>query len=167
MATIALVFREWFASWIRVISIRMNWFRPRGTQPNFCTQSKRQNLRISRLTYTGWNRFALKQNPHFETFRPVGLRRYLRMSLQLSRSKLQCQYRVHELIPTQRQISKSSPSFEEWNPPNSDDFEIHPNELVGSQISSKIIIEDGKAYNQWDLFTDENGVKPRISNLIR
>jgi len=96
---------------------------------------------------------------HFERFRPVGLRRYLRMSLQLSRSKLQCQYRVHELIPTQRQISKSSPSFEEWNPPSQDDFEIHPNELAGNQISSKIIHDEGKTYNQWDLFTDENGVK--------
>lgn len=83
----------------------------------------------------------------------------MRVSLQISRSRFQCQYRVHEIIPTTTQKVKSEPSFEQWNPPDSSDFELHPNELPGRQISpDKMSDELDNEYNMWNLFTDENGV---------
>ena len=69
--------------------------------------------------------------PTIEVYGPVGLRRYLRVALQLSRSRLACNYVVHELVPTQAQIEGSHPSFDSWNPPSNDDFEQYYNELPG------------------------------------
>jgi hypothetical protein len=69
--------------------------------------------------------------PTIEVYGPVGLRRYLRVALQLSRSRLACNYVVHELVPTQAQIGGSHPSFDSWNPPANDDFERYYNELPG------------------------------------
>ena len=83
----------------------------------------------------------------------------MRVSLQLSRSRFKCDYRVHELIPTENQILKSSPKFSDWCPPDSSDFEMHPNEITGKQIScEKMSHSDGKEYNIWKLFTNEDGV---------
>ncbi|CBY37580.1 unnamed protein product, partial [Oikopleura dioica] len=93
--------------------------------------------------------------PTIEVYGPVGLRRYLRVALQLSRSRLACNYIVHELVPTQAQIGGSHPSFDSWNPPANDDFERYYNELP-----------DYHGQNIWKLCKDSNNVTVTAVELL-
>ncbi|CBY37291.1 unnamed protein product [Oikopleura dioica] len=100
--------------------------------------------------------------PTIEVYGPVGLRRYLRVALQLSRSRLACNYIVHELVPTQAQIGGSHPSFDSWNPPANDDFERYYNELPGRQIYPT----DYHGQNIWKLCKDSNNVTVTAVELL-
>ncbi|XP_078408706.1 zinc phosphodiesterase ELAC protein 1 [Cetorhinus maximus] len=66
-----------------------------------------------------------------EIYGPVGLRKFLRTSMELSHSQLLFPYVVHELVPTEDQCFP-----EEWREPciQKVDDQLHPQELPGKTI---------------------------------
>ena len=92
-----------------------------------------------------------------DIYGPLGLARYLRTAMSLSRSLLSVKFRVNELIPTDRQLTTSKPPFSSWNPPaEADSIELHPCELPGHKISAEAVEIEQKQYNIWRLFTDDS-----------
>ena len=67
-----------------------------------------------------------------EIYGPVGLRKYISQSLNISYSNLNFKYKVNELVPDENYLPN------EWNKvprhvtENQDDN--HPNEIMGNQI---------------------------------
>lgn len=81
-----------------------------------------------------------------ELYGPLGLRRYVRESLNLSRSPLSYKYVVHELIPLDWQYPDE---LKEWKiNEEGDNVLLHPQEIVGRQITS--------SENVWTLFKDSH-----------
>ena len=67
-----------------------------------------------------------------ELYGPVGLRRFLRTSLELSRSYVTYKYIVHEMIPLEDQIPED---IKAWICIENDDSYLHPSESLGLNIS--------------------------------
>jgi len=92
-----------------------------------------------------------------DIYGPLGLARYLRTAMSLSRSLLSVKFRVNELIPTERQLTTSKPPFSSWNPPaDADSIELHPCELPGHKISAEVVEIEQIQYNIWRLFADDS-----------
>jgi len=92
-----------------------------------------------------------------DIYGPLGLARYLRTAMCLSRSLLSVKFRVNELVPTERQINSSTPSFSSWNPPaEADHIELHPCELKGTRIEPMQMEIENEKWNCWHLFKDES-----------
>jgi ribonuclease Z len=85
---------------------------------------------------------TISQNPtaaqeQFEIYGPVGLRRYIRVTLELSRSLLGFSYVVHELVPPDDAVAvaeKLPESGKLWQPKQEASGTLHPNELPGNMI---------------------------------
>ncbi|CAH1405960.1 unnamed protein product [Nezara viridula] len=81
-----------------------------------------------------------------ELYGPLGLRRYVRESLNLSRSPLNYKYVVHELIPLDWQYPED---IKDWKiNEEGDNVLLHPQEIVGRQITN--------SENIWTLFQDNH-----------
>ncbi|XP_073989469.1 zinc phosphodiesterase ELAC protein 1-like isoform X1 [Rhodnius prolixus] len=89
-----------------------------------------------------------------EIYGPLGLKRYLRESLNLSRSPLTFQYVVHELIPPQDVLSEE---IKQWAILEEAEGLLHLQEKLGKQIGSEA--------NTWHLFEDDK-VKVEAGFLI-
>ncbi|XP_076819157.1 zinc phosphodiesterase ELAC protein 1-like isoform X2 [Clavelina lepadiformis] len=90
---------------------------------------------------------ATNNSKTIEIFGPVGLRRFIREALNLSRSALSFQYVVHELVPEKDQYNAAKsgdPSWDKWNPDHLATGPLHPSELG----SGRNIFLD-KAQQQW------------------
>lgn len=79
-----------------------------------------------------------------EIYGPQGLRKFIRMALQLSRARLNFSYVVHELRPADAQL----PDDYQTSLDICDDC-LHPNELTGSTIEQDVASES------WLVFEDE------------
>ncbi|XP_046355580.1 zinc phosphodiesterase ELAC protein 1-like [Haliotis rufescens] len=79
-----------------------------------------------------------------ELYGPLGLRKFLRVSLELSRSQLGFDYIVHELQVLDSQLPAD---WMEWTVDHAADEKLHPNEKAGRLISPD---ENGV----WQLFND-------------
>ncbi|XP_078662140.1 zinc phosphodiesterase ELAC protein 1-like isoform X1 [Branchiostoma floridae x Branchiostoma belcheri] len=88
------------------------------------------------------------QNPTVEIYGPLGLRRYLRTCLELSRSPISFSYVVHELEPVEEQLPQD---WEEWHPEHTSSGPLHPGEGEGRTIRRD---ETGA----WHLFEDSRFV---------
>ncbi|CAH1241717.1 ELAC1 [Branchiostoma lanceolatum] len=88
------------------------------------------------------------QNPSVEIYGPLGLRRYLRTCLELSRSPISFSYIVHELEPVEEQLPQD---WEEWHPEHTSSGLLHPGEGEGRTIRRD---ETGA----WHLFEDSRFV---------
>jgi ribonuclease Z len=72
------------------------------------------------------------ENKKLEVYGPLGLRRYIRTCLELSRSFVTYSYAVHEMVPlTEEQIPEE---IRNWPVVESDDSRLHPSETLGRQI---------------------------------
>ncbi len=71
------------------------------------------------------------ENKKLELYGPVGLRRYIRTCLELSRSFVTYSYVVHELVPLEEQIPTEVMN---WKVVETDDSYLHPSETLGTQI---------------------------------
>jgi ribonuclease Z len=67
-----------------------------------------------------------------EIYGPLGIRRYIRTCLELSRSYVTYKYIVHELIPIDEQIPED---LKNWQIIENEDNILHPSEILGSQIN--------------------------------
>ncbi|KAI8497249.1 Zinc phosphodiesterase ELAC protein 1 [Branchiostoma belcheri] len=83
-----------------------------------------------------------------EIYGPLGLRRYLRTCLELSRSPISFSYVVHELEPVEEQLPQD---WEEWHPEHTSSGPVHPGEGEGRTIRRD---ETGA----WHLFEDSRFV---------
>ncbi|XP_022082046.1 zinc phosphodiesterase ELAC protein 1-like isoform X2 [Acanthaster planci] len=81
-----------------------------------------------------------------ELYGPWGLRKYLRVSLELSRSMFDFTYVVHELIPSADDLPSD---WEEWHPDHEADQQCHPQEEMGRSI------EMDPEQGCWPLFEDK------------
>ena len=73
-----------------------------------------------------------------DIYGPLGLARYLRTAMSLSRSLLSVKFRVNELIPTDRQLTTSKPPFSSWNPPaEADSIELHRASCPGTRYRQR------------------------------
>ncbi|XP_019613491.1 PREDICTED: zinc phosphodiesterase ELAC protein 1-like [Branchiostoma belcheri] len=88
------------------------------------------------------------QTPSVEIYGPLGLRRYLRTCLELSRSPISFSYVVHELEPVEDQLPQD---WEEWHPEHTSSGPVHPGEGEGRNIRRD---ETGA----WHLFEDSRFV---------
>ncbi|XP_061428391.1 zinc phosphodiesterase ELAC protein 1-like isoform X1 [Lethenteron reissneri] len=79
--------------------------------------------------------------PQLEVFGPVGLRRLLRVALQLSRSQLGFRFAVHELRPSAQQWSAADSG--DWRPPEEAEGAPHPQEEPGREITEGPPQEEG------------------------
>ncbi|KAK6182913.1 hypothetical protein SNE40_010490 [Patella caerulea] len=66
-----------------------------------------------------------------DIYGPVGLRKYLRVNLQLSRSQLEYEYIVHELETLEEEYP---PDWQNWPVNHRCDEDLHPNEKMGRNI---------------------------------
>ena len=66
-----------------------------------------------------------------EIYGPLGLRRFIRLNLELSRSLVTYNYVVHELIPIPAQTPDDIKS---WKIVETDDSYLHPSEILGNSI---------------------------------
>ena len=66
-----------------------------------------------------------------EIYGPLGVRRFVRTALEMSRSLVTYTYRVHELIPIDEQIPEE---VKAWKCVESDDSTLHPSEQLGTNI---------------------------------
>ncbi|XP_064646841.1 zinc phosphodiesterase ELAC protein 1-like [Lineus longissimus] len=80
-----------------------------------------------------------------EIYGPIGLRKFLRTSLELSRSMLGFSYVVHELLP----LAACYPAdWNEWPVQHESDDRLHVNEEAGSLIEA----DEGQV---WQVYEDE------------
>ncbi|CAH1241716.1 ELAC1 [Branchiostoma lanceolatum] len=110
-----------------------------GLQGFLCTLSQNMPEQTSQET---------SQNPSVEIYGPLGLRRYLRTCLELSRSPISFSYIVHELEPVEEQLPQD---WEEWHPEHTSSGLLHPGEGEGRTIRRD---ETGA----WHLFEDSRFV---------
>lgn len=87
-----------------------------------------------------------KEQFTLEIYGPLGLRRYVRESLNLSRSPLNFQYVVHELVPKEWQYPED---LRGWKIDEEANCSLHPQEILGKKIES--------TGNTWILFEDAHG----------
>ncbi|XP_071787991.1 zinc phosphodiesterase ELAC protein 1-like [Asterias amurensis] len=80
-----------------------------------------------------------------EIYGPSGLRKYLRVSLELSRSLLNYKYVVHELLPP---ASDLPDDWETWQPDHEADDCTHPSETLGRLI-------DADEHGSWNVYEDK------------
>ena len=66
-----------------------------------------------------------------EIYGPVGIRRYIRTCLELSRSYVTYEYIVHEMVPIEDQIPED---IKNWKIIETEDSILHPSETLGKQI---------------------------------
>ena len=85
-----------------------------------------------------------RQNP-VEIYGPIGIRKYIRVSLELSRSMLGFTYTVHELIPLKCQYHEG---WDKWRVQHDAGPHPHTNEIHGGTINAD---DDGI----WHLFSDK------------
>lgn len=71
------------------------------------------------------------ENKRLELYGPVGLRRFIRTSLELSRSYVTYNYTVHEMVPIEDQIPED---IKQWKVLENDESILHPSETLGRQI---------------------------------
>ncbi|GLH15805.1 Zinc phosphodiesterase ELAC protein 1 [Gryllus bimaculatus] len=85
--------------------------------------------------------------PNFvlEIYGPLGLRKFLRQALSLSRSPLPFSYVVHELVPVEKQYPED---WTTWEVNHLCNDSKHPQEIIGRDISSQKDV--------WDVFSDEH-----------
>ncbi|KAK9504727.1 hypothetical protein O3M35_010993 [Rhynocoris fuscipes] len=89
-----------------------------------------------------------------EIYGPLGLRRYIRESLNLSRSPLSYQYVVHELIHPEELVQQD---IKEWDIAEESTGPLHIQELAGKQIAC--------VNNSWHLLENDK-VKVEAGFLI-
>ncbi len=74
---------------------------------------------------------VIENKKPLEIYGPLGIRKYIRTCLELSRSYCTYQYIVHELIPIEEQIPQD---IKEWKIVENDDSILHPSEVLGKSI---------------------------------
>lgn len=79
---------------------------------------------------------------------PVGLRKFVRVALELSRSQLGFDYIVHELIPCAEQYPEE---LQGWQVDHTSEGPLHPNEKLGLQLQSD-------THSTWHVYEDDTHI---------